>query len=89
VSVTIILAAIASGLSQGRAIRRKLQEQGLGISGPAFYHEMSKLEARGLIEGWDQNEEVAGHIIPLRHYRIAKGEKDGNCSAKGISARVH
>jgi len=72
----LVLGVLLSGEQAGRAIRRALDEYGMGRSGPAFYQMMSRLERDGVVEGWYEQVKVGDQAVTERRYRpTAAGSK--------------
>ena len=66
----LVLASLLHGELPGRSLREILAEEGRGMSGPAFYQFMARLEEAGLAEGRYVPKVVAGHTPQERVYSI-------------------
>lgn len=65
----LVLEALAEREQSGRDLRALLAGYGVRNSGPAFYQMMGRLEDAGLVEGWYEQQVVAGQNIKERRYR--------------------
>ena len=72
----LVLDLILHDEHSGRFIRDRLAEEGVRISGPAFYQLMSRLENAALVSGWYESFVVDGQTIKERRYEIgARGRR--------------
>ena len=72
----LILGSIGGGKMRGAEVRERLKENGVHKSGPAFYQVMARLEEAKMVDGWYEQEVVAGQIIKQRWYRVTgQGER--------------
>ena len=65
-----ILDSVGSRETAGHQIRDYLKNQGIRISGPAFYQAMARLEEAGFVKGRYENEVIEGQVIKRRVYRL-------------------
>lgn len=54
----------------GIELRQSLKEAGYGKTGPAFYASMTRLEKLNLISSKYIEEEVRGHVLKVKVFRI-------------------
>jgi DNA-binding PadR family transcriptional regulator len=66
----LILATLQDGELAGRALRTLLATAGHGMSGPAFYQLMARLEDAGLVQGRYRQTVVEGQALKERVYTI-------------------
>jgi len=66
-----ILDAVGARETAGHKVRECLKQQGVVISGPAFYQAMARLEEADFVMGRYENEVVEGQVIKRRVYRLS------------------
>ena len=69
-------------------IRAALEHLGVQQSGPAFYQLMARLEDADYVDGWYEQEIVAGQIIRQRHYRITRSGSTARAEIRHFYARA-
>jgi len=68
----LVLEAVTDAEQCGRELRDRLAAHGIQNSTPAFYQMMGRLEESGLVEGWYQQELVAGQNVKQRRYHVTR-----------------
>ncbi len=68
----LVLDALAGDDQAGRHLRDLLATYGIRRSAPAFYQMMARLEASDLVEGWYDQQLVAGQNVKERRYRLTR-----------------
>jgi DNA-binding PadR family transcriptional regulator len=65
-----VLEMLVDGEESGRRIRAKLAEAGVSGTAPEFYQIMARLEDRGFVTGWYDQDILHDQEIKNRVYRI-------------------
>jgi DNA-binding PadR family transcriptional regulator len=66
----LVLEALSDAEQAGRELRAVLAAHRVRRSAPAFYQMMARLEDAAFVEGWYEQQVVAGQHLKERRYRI-------------------
>lgn len=68
--LTLLNQLLSHGSTSGSDLLSYIRSKRISISGPSFYQVMAKLEANGMVSGWDEQQELDGATWKSRTYSL-------------------
>ena len=83
-----VLGALSATSLTGRELRTALEKLSVKKTGPAFYRLMARLEERGLVRGWYEQEVVDGQVLRERRYEVTTEGRSARDETAAFHQRV-